>query len=67
MVDPGCGQPCRSDADAELFAETILSLDGVCRSDCSRDAIPALGAQYYLGVDGFGYLMILLTVVVGWL
>ncbi len=29
--------------------------------------IPALGAQYYLGVDGFGYLMILLTVVVGWL
>ena len=31
------------------------------------DWIPALGAQYYLGVDGFGYLMILLTVVVGWL
>jgi NADH-quinone oxidoreductase subunit M len=29
--------------------------------------IPALGAQYYLGLDGFGYLMILLTVVVGWL
>ena len=29
--------------------------------------IPALGAQYYLGVDGFSYLMILLTVVVGWL
>ena len=32
-----------------------------------HDWIPALGAQYYLGVDGFGYLMILLTVVVGWL
>ena len=31
------------------------------------DWIPALGAQYYLGVDGFGYLMIILTVVVGWL
>ena len=31
------------------------------------DWIPALGAQYYLGIDGFGYLMILLTVVVGWL
>ena len=31
------------------------------------DWIPAIGAQYYLGIDGFGYLMILLTVVVGWL
>ena len=31
------------------------------------DWIPAIGAQYYLGVDGFGYIMILLTVVVGWL
>ena len=31
------------------------------------DWIPALGAQYYLGIDGFGYLMILLTVLVGWL
>ncbi len=27
--------------------------------------IPALGAQYYLGIDGFSYLMVLLTVVVG--
>ncbi len=31
------------------------------------DWIPALGAQYYLGIDGFGYVMILLTAIVGWL
>ena len=31
------------------------------------DWIPTIGAQYYLGVDGFGYIMILLTVVIGWL
>ncbi len=31
------------------------------------DWIPAIGAQYHLGIDGFGFLMILLTVVVGWL
>ena len=50
MVDLGCGQPRRSDADAELFSESVLSLDGGCRSDCFWDAISALGAQL-LGVE----------------
>jgi len=50
MVNLGCGQPRRSDADAELFSESVLSLNGGCRSDCSRDAIAAPGAQL-LGVE----------------
>jgi len=50
MVNLGCGQPCRSDADAELFSESVLSLDGGCRSDCSWDTVAAPDAQL-LGVE----------------
>ena len=63
-------------ANAFAVLGLLVTIPMLCNFDSANgdfqlvervDWIPALGAQYYLGVDGFGYLMILLTVVVGWL